>query len=70
MLEDLRELLHRQPFEPFHVVTTSGERYAVENPDNVAVSDSRISLFPPRTDKWVLIRLNQVIALESVEKAA
>ena len=70
MLDDTRELLHRQPFEPFTIVMTSGERYLVENPDNVAVSDTRISLFPPRTERWILIRLNQVASIESIEKAA
>ena len=70
MLEDIRDLLRKQPFEPFRVVTTSGEKYLVENPENVAVSETRVSIFPPHTEKWILIRLNQVASLESVEKAA
>ena len=70
MLDDIKDLMHKQPFEPFRIVMTSGEKYLVENPDNVAVSDTRLGIFPPHTDKWILVRLNQVASLESVEKAA
>jgi len=31
MMDDLRELLHKQPFEPFRIVMNSGDRYEVHN---------------------------------------
>lgn len=33
MLENLRELLSRRPFEPFRVVLSSGTRYDVRHPE-------------------------------------
>jgi hypothetical protein len=70
MLESLKELLHRQPFQPFQIVTASGDKYEVENPDLIAVGASQINYFFPRSDRWVFIRLNQITALESGTRAA
>ena len=30
--ETIREMLHRQPFEPFEVVMSNGDRYPVRHP--------------------------------------
>ncbi|MCL2649355.1 MAG: hypothetical protein FWD61_20565 [Phycisphaerales bacterium] len=70
MREELKELLDQEPFEPFHIVTNSGEKYLVENPYNVAPGETCIGLFPPRTNRWITIRLNQMTALESVHEVA
>ena len=42
MLEDIRGLLGKEPFEPFVIVTSSGEKYPVEDPYNVAMMEGRI----------------------------
>ena len=34
-LDTIQELLSHQPFEPFHVVTSSGDRYEVRHPELV-----------------------------------
>lgn len=65
MLESLLELLHKTPFQPFKIVTGSGDKYEVEDPDLVAVGQSMINYFYPRSDRWAFIRLNQITALES-----
>lgn len=70
MLDSLQELLERHPFEPFRIVTASGDKYDVENPHLVALGASQISYFYPRSDRWVFIRLNQITAFESANKAA
>jgi hypothetical protein len=70
MFEEIKELLHKEPFEPFRIITNSGEKYDVVNPDNVAFGETRIGLFPPKTNRWILIRLNQITALESSHEAA
>lgn len=31
--DNVVELLHRQPFEPFRIVTSSGESYEVKHPE-------------------------------------
>ncbi len=70
MLESLRELLHKSPFQSFKIVTSSGDKYEVEDPDLVAIGQSQINYFYPRSDRWVFIRLNQITALESPQHAA
>jgi hypothetical protein len=34
-LDTIQELLSRQPFEPFRIVTSSGDRYDVRHPEMV-----------------------------------
>jgi len=70
MLEDLKELLEKVPFEPFRIVTTSGDKYEVATAHNLALMENRIFYAFPGGGTWVFIRLNQITALESVEKAA
>ncbi len=70
MLDELKELLRRQPFEPFRIVINSGDRYEVQNPQNVALGQAKLGIFPPGTDLWIVLRLNQIISLESAGQAA
>ena len=70
MLDDIKELLDKQPFEPFRVVTNSGNKYGVASPHNVALMEGRIFYAFPGGGSWVFIRVNQITALESVTKAA
>ena len=65
MLESLVELLEKTPFQPFQIVTGSGDKYEVQDPHLVAVGQSMINYFYPRSDRWAFIRLNQITALES-----
>lgn len=36
--EAIQQKLREQPFEPFEIVTSSGDRYAVTHPDRVLVT--------------------------------
>jgi len=69
MLETIRELKHRNPFVPFRIITTSGDRYDVTDPDAMALLDSQIFIAHPRSDRWTFIRLNQIVTVE-IESAA
>ena len=70
MLEQLREHLHRDPFQPFRIVTTSGHGYDVRGPDSVAIAESYIFYCFPNSDKSAHIRLNQIVAIETLQAAA
>ena len=48
--ENIRELLKREPFVPFRVVTSSGEAYIVRNPDLVTVMRSEVFIARPNSD--------------------
>jgi hypothetical protein len=70
LLETIRELLHREPFAPFRVVLTSGSSYDVTNPDLVALGQSQITLYAPKSDRWSILRLNQIAAVDVLSQAA
>jgi hypothetical protein len=70
MLESLKELLTHSPFQPFKIVTASGDKYEVEYAHLVALGESQISYFYPKSDRWVFLRLNQIAAFESAQQAA
>jgi hypothetical protein len=69
MIEQLEQHLRREPFQPFKIVTTSGDRYEVRNPLEVAVAKTYLFYAYPRSDRSAHIRLNQVVALETMETA-
>jgi len=70
MAEEIESLLKRNPFEPFRIITSSGDRYEVTNRFNLAIGQSQLAYFFPRSDRWALIRLNQITEIESASAAA
>jgi hypothetical protein len=70
MVELLRELLHREPFSPFRIMLTCGEGFDVSNPDLVAMGQTVIYVLAPKSDKFAILRLNQIASLQSAEPAA
>ncbi len=70
MIEQLREYLHCDPFQLFRIVTNSGQSYDVQSPDSLAIAETYIFYCFPRSDRSTHIRLNQVVALESLQAAA
>jgi hypothetical protein len=69
MKEQLRELLHRDPFVPFRIVMTSGHEHDVTNPDLVAVGESQINVYTPKSDRYVILRLNQIASIHVAQAA-
>jgi hypothetical protein len=67
-LDTIRELKHREPFVPFFLVTTSGDRYPIENPDNLAMGKTELSYYFPGSDRFVHLRSNQLVAVERLEE--
>jgi hypothetical protein len=63
-LDTIRELKHREPFLPFTIVMTSGDRYIIEDPDAMAIGSSQIFYYLPRSSKFLLLRSNQITAVE------
>jgi hypothetical protein len=64
MREEILELINREPFLPFRIVTTSGSDYAVENPNLVAMGQTLMHVFFPRSDRYATLRLTEVVATE------
>jgi hypothetical protein len=70
MIEKLRGMLKHKPFVPFVIVLTNGQRYEVSAPNMVALGQSQLHYCFPRTDRLAHIALNQVAALETLQRAA
>ena len=64
MLDDLKSLLGREPFSPFRIVLTSGGEYEVTSPYQVATGQTQINYYFPRSDRWAVLRLNQIAAFD------
>jgi hypothetical protein len=69
MKEQLLELLRREPFVPFHIVMTSGHEHEVSNPQMVAVGESQINVYLPKSDRFNILRLNQIAAIHVAQAA-
>ncbi len=67
MIEQLRRHLDREPFQPFRLVVSSGDRYDVLEPHAVAIAQSYLFCCFPRSDRSAHIRLSQLVAMESLE---
>jgi hypothetical protein len=73
--EDLREVLRRQPFEPFRLIMTDGAGFEIPHPDLLWVGrrSAMIGLTgqPGQTfyERAVQVDLRQVIRLEPLEPA-
>ena len=62
-LDTVKDLANREPFIPFHIVMTSGDRYRIEDPNALAITTSQLHYYP-RTGMGIHVRLNQVAAVE------
>lgn len=50
---------------PFHINMTSGERFDVTDPELVAVGQSQFNVLQPGSDRFLLLRFDQIVAIES-----
>jgi hypothetical protein len=70
MIDTIRELLDREPFQSFRIVLTSGDRYEVTDPHLITIMESQIFYCYPRSDRFSFIRINQVAAVDLIRAAA
>lgn len=63
---ELRELLNRDPFEPFRVHLTSGTSYDIRDPNSMAVGKNRAFVFFTDRDGWAFMSYLHVAAVESL----
>jgi hypothetical protein len=61
----IRDMLRREPFRPFRVVTSSGESYTIRNPKLVVPMQSSVFIALP-DDCWTVILYLHVTALETI----
>jgi len=66
-LDTIRDLKHREPFLPFWIVMTSGDRFIIDNPEGLVIGESQLHYYPRRSDRPVHLRINQIVAVDELE---
>lgn len=64
--DEIRELLRRDPFEPFRIKLTSGDAYNIVDPNSVALGQRRLFIAFTDTDRWAACSYLHVAAVESI----
>lgn len=64
--DELRRLRTADPFQPFVIVMTSGQRYEVIDPLAVATGPSMFAVFPPKSGLY-FFPLHQISSIEVLE---
>jgi hypothetical protein len=62
-LDSIVHLKHREPFVPFRILMTSGDRYRIEDPDALAIGTNQLHYYP-RTGMGIHMRMSQIAAVE------
>jgi hypothetical protein len=64
-IDTIRDLKKSDPFAPFRIVMTSGDRYVIEDPDALAIGSSQVFYYPPKRGAGVHLRSNQIAIVET-----
>jgi hypothetical protein len=60
--DELRRYWRKEPFIPFEIVTTSGDRYQINDPGQIAFGSNTIIVALRKTGIQ-LVRKNQIVAV-------
>lgn len=63
----MKHHLDSDPFIPFRVVLTSGTHYDVRTPYQVGIGQTQFDYYFPKSDRKATVRLNQMVALKTLE---
>ena len=67
--DEILKYMDAEPFHPFTIVMTSGDRYEVTEPHQIAVGQSVIVVLP-RGSTHSLLRQNQISSIDVHEPVA
>lgn len=59
----IRELLGREPFQPFRIRSSSGAVYKVSSPYLVALMKSEVFIAEPNSDRWAQLPYLHIAAV-------
>ena len=65
VIDAIRELKEREPFEPFRIVMTSGDKYEIQDGGNLVEMRTQFFYVNPRTDRFVFMRMSEIAAVET-----
>ena len=61
----LREVLHKEPFEPFVIRLADGRSLAIPHPDFVAFTSRRVIVIA-EDDSWSIIEPLRIVSLDTM----
>ena len=64
------DLRNRDPFVPFNIVMTSGDKYLIERGDNLVEMMTEFFYARPGGDSFVFLRKTEIVAVERPEGRA
>ena len=64
------ELKERQPFAPFLIVMTSGDKYLIDAPGNLVDLKTEFFYAPRGGESFVFLRKTEIVAVERPEGKA
>jgi hypothetical protein len=67
ILHAIMELKDREPFVPFRIILTSGDRFLIERGSNLVEMNSEFFYVFPGGESFVFLRKNQIAAVERPE---
>lgn len=69
MRDEIVEHLDREPFVPLRIILTSGQAYDITNPHLLALGETTMHVMQPRSNRYAILRLNQIASLQAPETA-
>ena len=71
MTDEVRRLMHAEPFTPFLVKTSDGKQYRVKHPDYLAISPKggRVTVYADEETSTMISALH-IVAVEPVRSRA
>ncbi|MGC1272534.1 MAG: hypothetical protein WBC44_02415 [Planctomycetaceae bacterium] len=68
--DTIREILKKEPFEPFALLMSNGERHEIRHPEFAMVSPSRLVILDPVTDRLSILSLLHVAEIQMIHPTA
>ena len=69
VIDAILDLKNRDPFVPFRIVLTSGDKYLIESGENLVEMVTEFFYATPGGERFVFIRKNSIAALEGPERS-
>jgi hypothetical protein len=66
--DELRRLAKADPFTPFEIIVTSGDRYEITEELQMAISGNAVVVLMPKRGMQ-MFRKNQIVAVHTLESA-
>ena len=63
----IREMLRREPFQPFVIHLSSGESHEVRHPECLAIGKGRIAITDPDADRVAVCSLIHVTSIQFLQ---